>query len=325
MLAKCFVESKESRDADISLAKIAQNLINTIDVVSSSDAVELQSEIAAAVETQQGEFVLIIGNKGAGKSTFIDRFFRLILSKNLRDRCLILRIDLADSSGDVEPISNWLTERLKIQLEIAMFEGDYPSYEQLQGVFMREYDRWRYGERKYLYERDRDEFKEKFGEWISRLIEEQPSKYVEALLASAVNARKLMPCLVFDNTDHFRQEFQETVFQFAQSIFRSTFSFIICPITDRTIWQLSKSGPFQSYETRAFYLPVPSTKEVISRRVDFIKEKTHDEMRGSKGQYFLSKGIRLKVGDIQAFAACVEDIFIKEDYVGRIIGWLSKS
>ena len=90
---------------------------------------------------------------------------------------------------------------------------------------MGEYDRWRYGERKYLYERDRNEFKEKFGDRIADIIEKQPSRYVEALLHHTVFSRKQMPCLVFDNPDHFSQEFQEVVFQFAQSIFRDCFSF----------------------------------------------------------------------------------------------------
>ncbi|MBN2321282.1 MAG: AAA family ATPase [Acidobacteria bacterium] len=322
MLAKCFVESKESREADLSLQKITQNLLNRIEVLSSGQATELQTQIRDAIETNRGEFVLIIGNKGAGKSTFIDRFFRLILDKPLRDRCVILRIDLADSNGDATKIVSWLTDKLRVTLEQELFQGSTPSYEELQGVFIKEYDRWRHGERKYLYENDKGNFKIQFGEWMAELATNKPDKYVPALLNHAVTARKLMPCLVFDNTDHFPQEFQESVFQFGQAIFRTTFSFIICPITDRTIWQLSKSGPLQSYETNALYLPVPSTKDVISKRINFIREKTTDEKDNARS-YFLSKGIRLKVDDISAFARCIEDLLVNEDYIARMIGWLS--
>ncbi len=323
MLAKCFVESKESREADVSLTKITQNLISQVKVVNSPDATELKRQIEAAIETRRGEFVLIIGSKGAGKTTFIDRFFRLILDKPLRDNCLILRIDLADSHGDHERITPWLVARLKDELEKNLFKGAIPTYEQLQGIFMRDYDRWRHGEHKYLYQRDKQAFKEKFGQWIADLVNDDPYTYVKELLRNAVAARSLMPCIIFDNTDHFPQSFQECVFQFAQSIHRSVFSFIICPITDRTIWQLSKSGPFQSYETRAFYLPVPSTKEVLSKRISYLKEKTEDQDRNSTAEYFLNKGIRLTIGDIRAFAACVEEIFVNEEYIGRMVGWLA--
>lgn len=322
MLAKCFVETKESKETDINLQKITKNLLNQIEVVSSGKGEELQEQIRFAIQTRRGAFVLIIGNKGAGKSTFIDRFFGLILDRDLRKKSLVIMIDLANSSGDLNTIVEWLLESLKDELESILFKNTTPTYEQLQGVFYKEYQRWRVGEHKYLYEKDKNEFKIKFGEYISKFINDHPQKYVTYLLNNAIRSRGLMPCLVFDNTDHFPQQFQEKTFQFAQSIHRSVFSFIICPITDRTIWQLSKEGPFQSYSTRSFYLPVPSTKEILNRRVIFIRQKL-DKEKQERGEYFLKRGIRLKISDIKAFAACIEDILVKTDYVARMVGWLS--
>jgi hypothetical protein len=203
-----------------------------------------------------------------------------------------------------------------------LFKNGYPTYDDLQGVFFSEYTRWSEGEYKPLYERNRGEFKEKFGELIRELIVRQPPEYIRKLLKDAITSRKLMPCIVFDNTDHFPQSFQESVFQFAQSIYRECFSFIICPITDRTVWQLSKAGPFQSYDHRDFYLPVPSTKEVLTKRVEFIKLKSQENSDNNR-DYFTKRGIRLSISDVNAFALSVEDIFIKEDYVGRTIGWLA--
>ncbi len=323
MLARCFVQSKESREADISLQKITRNLINRIDIVDSAEGDELQEHIRVAVESQHGEFVLIIGNKGAGKSTFIDRFFRLILERDLKDRCLLIRIDLADSDGNMETIVSWLVDRMKEEVEEVLFGGRNPTYEELQGIFYSEYERWRTGEHKYLYERDKGEFKEKFGAYVADLVANSADKYIGRLVRDAIKSRKLMPCLIFDNTDHFPQSFQERVFQFAQSIHRTNFSFVICPITDRTIWQLSKQGPFQSYETTAFYLPVPSTKEVLEKRVSFLKDKLTAEGEKGGSQYFLARGIRLTVKDLSAFAACIDEIFVQSEYVSRTIGWLS--
>lgn len=322
MLAKCFVETKESRETDACLQKITRHLLDQIEIVSSESAKELEDRIRYAVETRRGDFVLIIGNKGAGKSTFIDRFFTLVLDPDLRGRCLVLRIDLADSSGDMDTIPGWLLQRLKEKSEAALFKNSTPSYEQLQGVFYREYQRWKFGEYKYLYDNDKTAFKIQFGNHIARLINDQPDKYVTYLLARSIRSRGLMPCLVFDNTDHFPQPFQERVFQFAQSIHRSVFSFIICPITDRTVWQLSKEGPFQSYPTKSFYLPIPSTKAILKRRIIFINEKIEQE-KEQKGEYFLKRGITLKISDIKAFAACIENILVNTAYVSRMIGSLA--
>ena len=321
MLSRCFVETKESREADSSLEKITRKLLNKIEVVSHGKDNELQKHIKQAVETQRGDFVLIIGNKGAGKSTFIDRFFRLILEKSIRDKCLVLRVDLRDSTGDIETITEWIIKELKDEIEGQLFKQESPTYEELQGIFYKEYERWKKGEYKYLYEHDKKEFKIKFGEYIYNLSKDSPLEYVIRLLQDSVRSRLMMPCLIFDNADHYPQQFQDAVFQFAQSIFRKVITFVIFPITDRTIWQLSKSGPFQSYDTTKFYLPVPSTKDVLSKRVDFVKHKIEESNR--REEYFLKKGIKLNLQDINAFAVCLEEVFVKTDFVGRIIGWLA--
>ena len=322
MLAKCFVETRESRAADATLHKITRTLTNQIKVVDGKGGSALARHIEVAVESRRGEFVLVIGNKGAGKTTFIDRFFRLVLDRELRDRCLVTRIDLADSTGDLNSLNSWLVDKLKSALERELFKDAQPTYEELQGVFWKDYQRWRIGEHKFLYETNRVQFKIEFGNHVYKLTEQHPDQYVIALLNHAIDGRQLLPCLVFDNTDHFPQQYQEQVFQFAQSFFRKVLSFVICPITDRTIWQLSKQGPLQSYVTTQFYLPVPSTKEVLRKRIDFIKEKLDGDQTQS-GEYFLKKGIRLNLMDIKAFAFCIEEIFINTEYLGRVVGWLS--
>ena len=173
MLAQCFVESKESKEADANLEKITRNLVNRVEVVDARKGAELVRHLQDAIETHRGEFVLIIGNKGAGKSTFIDRFFRLVLHPHIKERCLVARVDVADSAGDLSTINQWLTDRLRSRLEEQLFAGSTPTFEQLQGVFFREYRRWSEGEYKFLYDSNREAFKIKFGEYLHDLINDK--------------------------------------------------------------------------------------------------------------------------------------------------------
>jgi hypothetical protein len=126
---------------------------------------------------------------------------------------------------------------------------------------------------------------------------------------------------VFDNTDHYPRLIQERIFQFAQSLFRSTLSFIICPITDRTIWQLSKSGPLQSYDFVALYLPPPPVKEVVERRLKYVKQKMLKE-KNTSSEFLSSGGIRIKLENLENFAACIEEVLLKTEFVMRTISWL---
>jgi hypothetical protein len=55
------------------------------------------------------------------------------------------------------------------------------------------------------------------------------------------------------------------VYQLAHSYESAAVVFNVVPITDRTVWRLSKDGALQSYTSRSFYLPVPEAKEIIAR------------------------------------------------------------
>jgi hypothetical protein len=322
MLIECFVDTKESRLADSTMQKLAEEVLADISSLSSGAGEELQEEIAGAIDSKLGEIVLIVGNKGAGKSTFIDRFFKLVLARNLRERCAVLRADLAAATQDEALVEPWLTERLIDQLENRLFDAGLPDYDDLQGMYYAEYNGWKVGELKFLYEKDRNEFKITFGNWMREQRGADRYGYLVRLLKTANAQRHLLPCIIFDNADQFPQPFQERVFQYGYSLFRSATSFIIVPVTDRTIWQLSKAGPFQSYATKSFYLPIPPTKEILERRVAYLRKRA-EESKNDGGSYFLSRGIRVSLPNIAAFAATVEEVFVKRDFVSRRISWLS--
>lgn len=194
MLTRCFVESKESREADVSLDKISNTLLNRLETMSSENGDQLQEKMGHAIDSHLGEYVLIIGNKGAGKSTFIDRFFTLVLAKHFRERCVVIRVDVGDAAGDTEHIVEWLDRELLNTVEKQIFSDGRATYEQLQGVFYSEYQRWRDGPHKILYGTNKAAFKEKFGEYLEQMRTNDPHSYVIALLNDIVVNRK--KCLV---------------------------------------------------------------------------------------------------------------------------------
>src|ERR1700722_627247 len=319
MVRHCFVETTESQNADAHLQKITLELLNFVETISAASGSELVRDIKTAVETKRGEAVLIIGNKGAGKSTFIDRFFEMVLDPALRKKCLLIRVDISQSNGAANYLASWLTKRLQEEIEKELYGGRSPSYDELMGIFFRDYQRWRDGEFKYLYDSDKNQFKIEFGRHLFNKKDQDPYDYVLNLLRHAVRARILMPCIVFDNTDHFQPDFQDVVFQYGQAILRTVLAFVITPITDRTVWQLSKSGALQSYATKSFYLPAPPTRVILEKRIAYIKMKL-DDKEEQREAFFLSKGIRIDVKNIKAFAICLEEIFVASDFLSRRIG-----
>ena len=137
MLRDCFVESPESRKADLELEKIIQRVLNTITPLETGHAGALQAELERAIRSGTSETILLVGNKGAGKSTFIDRFFEQVLPTRIRSKCVVARIDLGDYHGDPRRIVSWVTLQLRSRLESAICANDPPSYDDLMGYSFR--------------------------------------------------------------------------------------------------------------------------------------------------------------------------------------------
>ena len=322
MRKQCFVETRESRAADATLSTIASHLVSSIQVIETEQGQALKDEIAGVVASKQSEICLIVGNKGAGKSTFVKRFFEDVLPENLRSACVTAVVDLADFTGDEGSLQRWLSERLRDKMEDAIFSCEQATYEDYMGMFFKTYQRWSEATYRDLYVTNKTEFKIKFGEYVERRRAEAPDDYVLGLLRHTVAGRTKLPCVVFDNTDQHTMRIQEAVFQYAVSLRNSALCFGIVPITDRSIWRLSKSGSFQSYSSRTFFLPSPPTKEIFSKRVKFIERKLAEDSAAS-GTYFSSKGIRISIPDLNGFVKVLEEAFLGDERLSSLIGRLA--
>jgi hypothetical protein len=160
MIASCFVVSDESELAEDRLLRIAEDLIDRMRQVDSETGIELLRLIESVHKQNINRFALLVGTKGAGKSTFIDRFFRFVLPPATGEHLVTVRLDLALNDGNEGTISDWLNQQLLAECERAVFTADAPSFEETIGaMFYDEYQRWRVGTLKHLYETDKNSFK----------------------------------------------------------------------------------------------------------------------------------------------------------------------
>lgn len=312
MILKCFVETPESELADEKLLRIAEEIAISIKSLNTTTGAALVDLLESIKLQKRNKFILLVGSKGSGKTTFVDRFFKRVLPYETKKDLVLLRVDLAHHQGDYNNVNNWLNDRLIEELEKLVFTKQVSSEDIIGKAFFDEYQRWSQGTLKELYETDKIQFKIKFGEHIEDIRRNKPSDYIKRIVGYITKSNHKIPCLVFDNTDHFTIQFQENVFQYARAIYESELCVVILPITDKTSWQLSKQGAFQSFESESLYLPVPRPDKVLERRIEFIREKIHDDIDDEKKrEYFLSRGIRLKISDIAAFVGVINKIFIE--------------
>lgn len=318
MLGECFVETKESHAADQELCRISEDLIRRVRSLETIQAEALTELIEKVKSTNRHEFVILMGTKGAGKSTFIDRFFESVIPDTLKSQTVVVRINLAISDGSANNIIDWLNHTLLEECERVLYHGK-PTFDEIQGMFYFEYERLRDGNWSKLYEKDKDQFKIDFGKHIEDRREKRPNEYIKRMIGDITKSRLKVPCLVFDNADHFSIDFQEKVFQYARAIYEKEICLVIVPITDKTSWQLSKQGAIQSFENEVLYLPVPSPKKIIEKRIEFLEKKLLIE-KTTKGRYFVGRGIKLEIPSLEKFVKFLQNVFLTDDQVARWIG-----
>ncbi len=323
LLADCFVTSRESQQADEQLARIAAGLADQIQRLDTDAGGELSELLDRVAASRRNEFVIIVGTKGAGKSTFIDRFFRFVLSRDRAEKCVVMRVNLAESEGDVSSIATWLNRELVAEAEQRIFDGKHPTFDEIRGLFFDEYRRLSRGPLKTLYDKDKEAFYLEFGRRMEDHRGNQPHDYIRRLVSHIVTMRKKVPVLVFDNADHFGTDFQEAVYQYARSIYEKQVCVVLLPITDRTSWELSRHGALQSFEHEALFLPTPPIWKILSKRVLYLEKKVREEKKQPGRGYFFGRGITLDVDNLAAFCAALQRLFLGSDRVSRYISFLA--
>lgn len=325
MLIECFVETKESRIADLALEKVTANVLGNISPREKDVDIALSALIESAVDLETGQTVFIVGPTGSGKTTFLQRFFRKTLSATVRSRCVVVRVNCLDSTGRQDTALQWFTETLIRNIEHELYTDGTPTWDELQGLYYVDYERRRKGVDAHLYERDKQAFKEKFGEYLDGKVENDREGYLRRILADVVNNRKKLPIIIVDNTDEFTPEFKRDIFQCSQALRReANHCMVVFPVTDKSAWAFSKTDLYGIYRSKSFFLPTPPPREVFRRRIDYIRDKiqklaTPDRQK----EYLVGKGIRLSIESMVGFAAVLEEIFVDHDYTAKTIGELS--
>ncbi|WP_425102494.1 cold shock domain-containing protein [Tropicibacter sp. S64] len=324
LLIECFVETRESRVADFSLEKMTARVLGNINPAANDLDDHLEDIVRNSVDVDEGQTVFIVGPTGAGKTTFLDRFFRKTLSKSLRDRCVTVRVSCLDASGDQDSMVAWAIDRLIEEIEREVFDSGAATWDDLVGMYFREYRRRAEGTGAELYKSDKAAFKIEFGKFLEDRVENDREGYLKRLLADIVSNRAKLPILIIDNIDEFSFEQKTDIFQLAQALRRyAKHALVIFPITDKSAWAFSKSDIFGIYSSRSFFLPTPSPRDVFRKRIEYLRSKIDVfDTEADRKNYFTSKGIRVSIENLDGFAAVLEQVFVDHEFTSKTLGEL---
>jgi len=257
----------------------------------------------------EGTMVMLVGGVGAGKTTFVHRYFRFLMSENLGERVLPLILDFTRTSEDIRDLSTFVDPEVLDQVQ-RRYEGFRLSdWETLLQIYEREIAGLRKGLLAPYWRSDED----RFWQLVSDYLRDRIAK-TEQHVARVIDYLRLRHgknvCMVFDNVDQLGQEFQHRALKLAFQKCRIWGSLGILVLREETYWRFRNSPPLDAYHRYAYHIAAPRIANVLSSRLELAKKD-----RGTEGVSIRSRGGALEFTRISLgqFLEILVDSFLGQD------------
>lgn len=221
--------------------------------------------------------VLLVGDVGVGKSTFID-YLRLVEAPKVFEKAISFKIDLGSRAIVALDMKRAIIELIKEQLaninNIDIEDDDFVRH-----CYFQDLQRFKSNIRvKRLYDSNADKALEKEIEFLTAKVEDEVVHLKAALSYICKNQSKQV-IIFIDNCDQRSDQDQESAFLIAQEFASNWPMIVFISIRPETYHRTKKeTGALSGYHTKAFTIPPPRIDDVIKKRLEFAQKITSGEI-----------------------------------------------
>lgn len=264
------------------------------------------------------QVLLLIGNVGAGKSTFVDYLREVALPDDLINITVWLHINMNNAPINGEYIYDWLYEQITFQLKSIHKNRDFDELEEIEKVYSVELNTLKKGALKLL-QRGTAEYNVRLADEIIRLQTDKQTT-AKAFVRYLCGERGRLLVIVLDNCDKRIRDEQLLMFQAAQWLQQQFRSLIILPLRDETYDNHRNEPPLDTaLKDLVFRIEPPLFQAVLNKRIAIALS----EMKGQKElSYTLPNGMRVEYpATEQAFylSTILRSIFEYDKFLRGII------
>jgi len=240
-------------------------------------AKKLSKKITNFLEYSDNKHIVIIyGDRGSGKSTFIRKLIYFDLPQYVRDNLNLVYINLLDYAavdGDRQSIRDAIWRQVLRGLDSEGLLKDYDKIE--RHLFQDELGNFR-DQLVKLYGNNREVLGKRTEEKIGELLSDN-SLVAQRLAAYQRKMKKKEIVLVLDNTDQYSAEIQDFCFQLVSEIFSSIKCLSIITIREERFFRSKNLGVLDAYETTQYHIASPQTDKVFIQRLSFLLDAIDDD------------------------------------------------
>lgn len=280
MLQHCYVGNRKLTEYSRDLQRLLEYnavLDDPDEAIEQIDENALEEEIDLQLASTKQRTVLLVGNVGAGKSTFVHRFIQS--QKNPR-KSISLVLDLINEAvSNIEhnrDEEHRLSARLLAQLESEFqTKVDPNSSEVLRGCFEVELGKFK-KLHMHLFQQELHSYLLKEESLLYDLSKDKYAHLVGYL--TYLRKRKYKVWIVFDNVDRGSDSYQEFIYAFAHRLANAANCVTLLTLREDTYLEAKRAGFLDVRNSDvAYQIVAPEFKQVISRRRKYVQKLINEE------------------------------------------------
>lgn len=209
--------------------------------------------------------ILLIGDVGVGKTTFIRRF--ISSDSSFVTNAIAIYIDFGSKGTLAEDLRSYIVNEIDRQLvEDCRIDTQEESF--VRRIYLPELSRFATGINKPLIAKKPGLYQQKEIELLEQLTNNRED-HVRRSLAEISGALRKQIVIFLDNTDQRTEEDQQAVFLIAQEMAERWQAMIYVTLRPETYHASIRRGALTGYHPKAFTIAPPRVERVIRKRLVF--------------------------------------------------------
>lgn len=255
---------------------------------------EKPDEIISALRagrSLENEIMLLVGARGAGKSTFIDYCREVQLPDDVIASTEWVHLNLNDAPSDREMIERWLLDETIAALRREHTDIDFDA--DIQKVFSVEVNKLKRGPLAVL-DPESEAFKTRLADQLL-LLQNDRLAHAKAMARYLAAERRKLLVVVFDNCDKRVRDEQLQAFQSARWLQQQIRCLVVLPIRDVTYELYKEEPPLDTMiKDLVFRIDPPSFTRILKKRLDLVLNELAANTQAKMLEYTLDNGIPVR-------------------------------
>ncbi|MGA3115597.1 MAG: hypothetical protein ABSF90_14335 [Syntrophobacteraceae bacterium] len=219
--------------------------------------------------------ILLIGDRGVGKTTFVNHLIRIDAPEVFQD-AVTLYIDFGSQAALALNLREFVPQEIIRQLRDS-YQVDVEERNFVRGVYNLEIERFNKGIYSDLKETTPALFREKEVNFIEQKIS-NITEHLKECLQHISKGRRKQIVVFLDNADQRSDKDQEEVFLMSQELAQHWPATIFVALRPETFHRSRQVGALSGYHPKAFTISPPRVDLVIEKRLQFALKLTSGEI-----------------------------------------------